>query len=294
MLYLEGTDVIGHLFAAECRRAWAACRTRTSRATSGTVDEYYALVDRLLGQWMRRAAGGRRDAHRQLGPRLQVGRRPVLRARVAEPGHGRVLAPARRGLRRLGRARADEPRARARRASSTSSRRWRRCSACPSIAGRAGAPIRAGVPRPRRRRRAKDLVAEVPVRRLAAEQMSEKEASEYAKKLMALGYLSGSEPGKLAPTGGDRPGMTEGAWNNLGLYLCATSGARPTWPRRERRLREGDGAAARLRVAEAQSRGAPARPRRGPAGDRRALPGHRRRAAEIRSACCSTGRSPTT
>jgi len=57
------------------------------------------------------------------------------------------------------------------------------------------------------------------VRRLAAEQMSEQEASEYAKKLLALGYLSGGEPGKLAPSGGDRPGLTEGAWNNLGLYL---------------------------------------------------------------------------
>ena len=54
--------------------------------------------------------------------------------------------------------------------------------------------------------------------------MSEKEASEYAKKLMALGYLSGSEPGKLAPTGGAEPGMTEGAWNNLGLYLFALGG----------------------------------------------------------------------
>jgi tetratricopeptide (TPR) repeat protein len=81
-----------------------------------------------------------------------------------------------------------------------------------------GAPVREGfrdLAAPQR----KDLAAAVPVRRLAAEQMSEKEASEYAKRLMALGYLSGGEPGKLAPSGGDRPGMTEGAWNNLGLYL---------------------------------------------------------------------------
>jgi tetratricopeptide (TPR) repeat protein len=81
-----------------------------------------------------------------------------------------------------------------------------------------GSPIRAAF-RDLKAPARKDLSAGIPVRRLAAEQMSEKEASEYAKKLMALGYLSGGEPGKLAPSGGDRPGMTEGAWNNLGLYL---------------------------------------------------------------------------
>jgi tetratricopeptide (TPR) repeat protein len=57
------------------------------------------------------------------------------------------------------------------------------------------------------------------VRRVAAREMSAQEADEYAKKLRALGYLSGSEPTALAPSGGNRPGMTEGAWNNLGLYL---------------------------------------------------------------------------
>ncbi len=48
--------------------------------------------------------------------------------------------------------------------------------------------------------------------------MSPQEASEYTKKLLALGYLSGSEARPLAPSGGDAPGMTEGAWNNLGLF----------------------------------------------------------------------------
>ena len=49
--------------------------------------------------------------------------------------------------------------------------------------------------------------------------MSAAEASEYAKKLLALGYLSASEASPLAAPGGDRPGMTECAWNNLGLYF---------------------------------------------------------------------------
>jgi len=48
--------------------------------------------------------------------------------------------------------------------------------------------------------------------------MSAAQSSEYARKLLALGYLSPSETRPLAPPGGDRPGMTEGAWNNLGVY----------------------------------------------------------------------------
>jgi tetratricopeptide (TPR) repeat protein len=88
-----------------------------------------------------------------------------------------------------------------------------------------GKPIRAafpGIAAPK----AEDLAASVAVNRVEAGAMSEKEASEYAKKLVALGYLSGSEPTRLAPSGGDRPGMTEGAWNNLGLYYYALGGAK--------------------------------------------------------------------
>jgi tetratricopeptide (TPR) repeat protein len=70
----------------------------------------------------------------------------------------------------------------------------------------------------------KDAYAGLEVRRVAAEQMSPEQANEYTKKLLALGYLSGSEARPLAPTGGAEPGMTEGAWNNLGLYERETSG----------------------------------------------------------------------
>ena len=57
------------------------------------------------------------------------------------------------------------------------------------------------------------------MRRVAAAAPSAEESSEYAKKLLALGYLSPGEAQPLAPTGGATPGMTEGAWNNLGVYL---------------------------------------------------------------------------
>jgi Flp pilus assembly protein TadD len=82
-----------------------------------------------------------------------------------------------------------------------------------SRAGGKVAPAFRGLAPPRRS--AEPLV----VRRVAAREMTEAESDEYAKKLRALGYLSGAEAPVLAPTGGDRPGMTEGAWNNLGLYL---------------------------------------------------------------------------
>src|SRR5206468_267027 len=87
-----------------------------------------------------------------------------------------------------------------------------------------GTPIRA-VSGPAAAPRHEDLAASVPVRRLEARPMSQGEADEYARRLMALGYLSGGEPGRLAPSGGDRPGLTETAWNNLGLYHFAAGGA---------------------------------------------------------------------
>ena len=60
------------------------------------------------------------------------------------------------------------------------------------------------------------------VRRVASEAVTAEKADEYVSKLIALGYLSPSETRALAPSGGDRPGMTEGAWNNLGVYLRDT------------------------------------------------------------------------
>ena len=275
MLYLEGTDVIGHLFAADVPPRMGCVAGRGVRAVQRhrrRVLRAGRPADRPVDAAGR---GGWRDAHRQLRPRLQVGRRPLLRARVAATRRRRRSGTGSTASSPLGRAREEEPRARAAPASTTSSRRSRRCSVFPSIARRGrlrSARRSATSPAPAR----KDLVAEVPVRRLAAEQMSEKEASEYAKKLMALGYLSGSEPGKLAPRAASEPGMTEGAWNNLGLYLFALGGeaepGRGATPPIAKAIALRPG----LRVPEAQPRGAPAGPRRGPAGDRRALPGHRR------------------
>jgi Flp pilus assembly protein TadD len=72
-----------------------------------------------------------------------------------------------------------------------------------------------GLPVPPR----KDLFGTVTVRRIQAEALSDKDANEYAQRLRSLGYLSGGEPERVAPSGGDRPGLTEGGWNNLGVYF---------------------------------------------------------------------------
>ena len=222
MLYLEGTDVIGHLFAADVPPRMGCVPDAEFARYKGTVDEYYALVDRLIGQWMRRAEedGATLIVNSDHGFKWGDDRsceRGSLNPGTAAFWHrldGVFAAWGARVQRSTERGKASvydvEPTVAA-------------LLGLPVDRRARGAPVRAAfrdLAAPAR----KDLVAEVPVRRLAAEQMSEKEASEYAKKLMALGYLSGSEPGRLAPTGGAEPGMTEGAWNNLGLYLFALGG----------------------------------------------------------------------
>ena len=216
MVYFEGTDVVGHIFGpyvppkTEC--VPEADFARYHRA----VDEYYALVDKVLGQWMRRAE--------EDGATL-----------VVNSDHGF----------RWGKDRPCEPPS-----LDLSGASWHRLDGVfvawgarvgrsperatasvfdvePTIAALLDLPVDRrsrgkalreafpGIADPPR----KDLVGTVTVRRIAAEAMSEKGASDYAQKLKSLGYLSGSEPAKLAPIGGDRPGLTEVGWNNLGVYL---------------------------------------------------------------------------
>ncbi len=217
MVYLEGTDVVGHVFASYVAPKMDCVSADDFRRYGRAVDEYYALVDRLIGQWMRRAEedGATLIVNSDHGFKWGADRsceRGSLNPATAGFWHrieGVFAAWGARVGRSSERGAASvfdvEPTVAA-------------LLGLPVERQSEGSPIRAAfrdLAAPPR----KDLSAGIPVRRLAADQMSEKEASEYAKKLMALGYLSGGEPGKLAPSGGDRPGMTEGAWNNLGLYL---------------------------------------------------------------------------
>ncbi|HTR01922.1 MAG TPA: alkaline phosphatase family protein [Thermoanaerobaculia bacterium] len=218
MVYFEGTDVVGHAFAPFVPPRLPCVSESDFARYHRAVDEYYAEVDRLLGQWMRRADedgatlvvnsdhGFKWGSDRSCDPsdlknpsmsaawhRLE-GVFAVWGARVRRnPQRGAAsvfdLAPTVAAL-------LDLP----------VDRRVR------------GRVLREALPDltvpPRR-----DLFDTLVVRRIQAEGLSEKEANEYARRLQSLGYLSGSEPAKLAPTGGERPGLTEVGWNNLGVYL---------------------------------------------------------------------------
>ena len=216
MVYLEGTDAVGHVFAPYVPPRMSCVSEEDFRRYNKVVDEYYAMMDRVLGQWMRRADedGATLIVNSDHGFKWGEERpceRSSLNPSTAAFWHrldgvfvaygARVKASPERGAASV-------------------------LDLAPTVAALAGIPIdrratggllRAafpGVAAPVR----KDL-SSVAVRRVAAEAPSEKEASEYAKGLRALGYLSGGEPERLTATGGDRPGVTEGGFNNLGVYL---------------------------------------------------------------------------
>ena len=223
MLYIEGTDEIGHLFAPVTPPRLACTPEEEFNRYQKAAAVYYGVIDAMLGQWMRRAEedhatlivqsdhgfkwGDDRSCERSSfnwstaafwhrldgvfaawGTRVRPGRGSGAKPTMFDP------APTVLALLHL-----------------------------PADRRMTGRPIAAAFPdlEPPAK---KDLFETVAVRRVPAEQMSEAERSEYTKKLLALGYLSGGEAKPLAPTGGDRPGMTEGAWNNLGLYERETAG----------------------------------------------------------------------
>ncbi|HEY2796316.1 MAG TPA: alkaline phosphatase family protein [Thermoanaerobaculia bacterium] len=221
-VYYEGTDAVGHVFAPYVPPKMSCVSDEDYRRYRRVVDEYYALVDRMLGQWMRRADedgatlivnsdhgfkwGAERPCERSsLNPSTAAfwhrldGVFAAYGARVKPSGtRGAAsvmdLAPTVSALMNL-----------------------------PIDSRATGTVLRAAFPDAATPAR-KDLASSVTVRRVATEALSEKDASEYAKGLRALGYLSGGEPEKLAPSGAsasasDRPGVTEGGWNNLGVYL---------------------------------------------------------------------------
>ena len=217
MVYLEGTDVVGHVFASYVAPKMDCVSDGAFAGTAGPWTSTTRSWTGWIGQWMRRAEedGATLIVNSDHGFKWGADRsceRGSLNPATAGFWHrieGVFAAWGARVGRNPERGAASvfdvEPTVAA-------------LLGLPVDRQSEGGPIRAAF-RDLKAPARKDLSAGIPVRRLAAEQMSEKEASEYAKKLMALGYLSGGEPGKLAPSGGDRPGMTEGAWNNLGLYL---------------------------------------------------------------------------
>ena len=215
MVYFEGTDVVGHVFAPYVPPKTDCVAEDEFNRYRRAVDEYYALVDKLLGQWMRRAE--------EDGATLVINSDHGFRWGKDRPCEPPSLDLSGSWHRLEGVFVAWGARVRKSSSRATASV----FDVEPTIAALLDLPVdrrtrgsvlRAafpGIADPPR----KDLSGAVPVRRIQAQTTSEKSATDYAERLKSLGYLSGSEPAKLAPSGGDRPGLTEVGWNNLGVYL---------------------------------------------------------------------------
>jgi predicted AlkP superfamily phosphohydrolase/phosphomutase/Tfp pilus assembly protein PilF len=216
-VYFEGSDAIGHVFASYVPPRLPCVSDEDFRRYSRTVDAYHTTVDRLLGQWIRRAEEDgatlmicsdhgfkweedrtcQRSSlawataafwHRLDGILLVWGKNVK-----ASPGRGDAsvydVAPTVSALLKL--------------------------PVDPRMQGKPLLSAFQGVSSPLRR----EVFRDVAIRRLASNAPTAAQRSEYAEKLRALGYLTGSESKSLPVADeGPLPGRTEGAWNNLGLY----------------------------------------------------------------------------
>lgn len=215
-VYFEGTDVIGHVFAADIPPRLACVSDDDFRRYSTTVDAYYETVDRLLGQWMRRAHEDGATLlvcsdHGFKWGEDRTCRRSSLNWATAAFWHrlDGVLA--------LWGDRVKPAPARGEASIYDLAPTLSALLGLPVDAATSGHPLLAafdGVAAPARR----NLSASISVRRLPASAPLPAEANEYARKLRALGYLSGSESkSAVALPEGPWPRRTEGAWNNLGI-----------------------------------------------------------------------------
>ena len=216
-LYLEGTDEIGHVFAPYSPPRLECTSEEDFNRYHRAVEVYYGVIDRILGQWMRRAKedGATILVHSDHGFKWGEDRtcaRSSINWSTAAYWHRMYGVFAAWG------ARVRPSKNRTKVSIFDVAPTVLALEGLPADRRMTGRPITAaftGLTVPPK----KDLFGTVVVRRVAAESLSTAEASEYAKKLRALGYLTGGESRPVAPAGGDRPGMTEGGWNNLGVYL---------------------------------------------------------------------------
>lgn len=218
-VYFEGTDEIGHVFASYAPPRLACVSDDDARRYGKAAETYFATIDMILGQWMRRARedgatlivtsdhgfkwGAERPCersssewstaafwHRPDGVFAAWGTR-VSPGRDRE--HPSVFDIAPTVLALLG------------------------LPADVRMTGKSIADAFGGLPRPAPQR----IFERIAVARVASEAVSTEEAAENAKKLFALGYLSGRDAAATngpVPANGELPGLTEGAYNNLGLY----------------------------------------------------------------------------
>jgi len=230
--YFEGTDEIGHIFAPNAPPRLACADPAEYAAFHRAPSTYFRMIDRLLGQWMRRA--------REDGAVLLVtsdhgflwgAGRPCSRSSLD-------FATAASWHRPLGVFLAWGPGI----AAATAPPPVSAFDVAPTILALLGLPgdsrmkgsvvgVRPGLAL----RRDRELLSRTAVSTVSAKALSAAEGDAYAKKLIALGYLTpGDARGKSipAPSGA---GLTKGGWNNLGVYLYYSrhdiDGARAAWTR---------------------------------------------------------------
>ena len=200
-IYFEGTDEVGHVFAqfTPPRMDCPSVSEEDDAKYNRVVEAYYAAIDRILGQWMRRAEedGATVLVHSDHGFRWGADRPCGLASGnwstaafwhrkegvLAAWGEG-VVHSKERGEASL-------------------------FDVAPTVLALLGLPADSRMPGfplktafsalPALAKT--DALSNIAVRRVAAAPLTAAEESEYVKKLLALGYLS---PGEAAPTGADR------------------------------------------------------------------------------------------
>ena len=230
-VYFKGTDEVGHLFAPYAPPRLACTDPAGYERFHRVPETYFAtMIDAILGQWMRRA---REDG-------------AVI---VVTSDHG-----FRWGADRLcGRASSEEATAAAWHKLDGVLLAWgdgvrpaprnARASAfdvaptllalmdLPADAQMPGsvAPVLPGISA----RRQPGVLAKVSVETVASAGVDSKQAAEYTKRLVALGYISARESAGQTTAPRTSAGLTKGGWNNLGIYrrfsLHDDRGAREAW-----------------------------------------------------------------
>jgi predicted AlkP superfamily phosphohydrolase/phosphomutase len=223
-VYFEGTDEIGHVFAPFTPPRLGCVSDADYARYHRAAEAYFAIVDAILGQWMRRARedGATLLVNSDHGFTWGEGRtcdRSSFDVATAAFWHRMegVLVAWGAGV-----------------TPSTARAEASVFDMAPTVLSLLGLPVdpnMSGKPlsaafRELRAPRRENLLGSVAVRRVAAPDVSSAEADEYARKLRALGYLSGSDAvaTAVAPPGGSRPGTTDHGHNNLGLFERDTAG----------------------------------------------------------------------
>jgi hypothetical protein len=229
-VYFEGTDEVGHLFAPYAPPRLACTDAALYERLHRVSETYFAMVDAILGQWMRRAREDRAillitsDHGFRWGADRLCGRASTEEATAAASHRmdGVLLAwgPGVRPAPPNARASAFDVAPTLLALMELPADREMRGSVVPILPG-LFVEKRPGV------------LAKIAVETVASAGIDREEAAEYTKKLVALGYILPREAEAQKTTPRTSAGLTKSAWNNLAIYrrfsLHDASGARAAW-----------------------------------------------------------------